>query len=442
VSILINVVAFAFVIGVLVFVHELGHFLAAKRIGIKVLRFQIGFDPTIVKFRRGDTEYSIGAIPFGGFVKMAGENPEDPHSGSPEEFLSRSKWERFQVLVMGPVMNIGLALGVLTLVLYYGATIDAYLRQPVDVAAVRSGSPAEVAGIHPGDRIVSVAGRDVATWEDFIVAVGTKPDRDIEIGYRRAGQPATIRLTPKAAEGSYQTGEIGVLPIVRPQLKSVTSSGAGAAAGLMADDVVLAVDGQPVASVEEFVKAVNAKPEQAIPIVVRRAGAEVTVTATPRREGDVGRLGVEVQGESARVQVGLAEAARLSVQKNIQYSGLIYQTVWGLFTRETSPKQLMGPVAIAKLSGESAQLGWVHLLNLLAQISLNLGILNLLPIPVLDGGHIFILAMEGVARRDFSLRVKEKLLLGGFALLMVLMATVMYNDLANTGIFQRLIPWR
>src|SRR5436189_1814522 len=160
-----TLLAFAFVLGVLVFVHELGHFLAAKRVGIKVLKFQLGFNPTIVSVRRGDTEYGIGALPLGGYVKMAGENPEDERSGRSDEFLSKTKWQRFQVLIMGPVMNILLALVLTALVLYQGVEKAVYEDQPVTVGAVVADSPAAKAGIQPGDRIVTVTGHKVDTWE-------------------------------------------------------------------------------------------------------------------------------------------------------------------------------------------------------------------------------------------------------------------------------------
>jgi len=172
---LITLLSFAFVLGVLVFVHELGHFLAAKRIGIKVLKFQLGFNPTVLSFRRGDTEYSLGALPLGGYVKMAGENPDEPATGGPEEFMSRSKWERFQVLIMGPVMNLGLAVILTALVLYQGAERLAYETRPVVLGAVTADSPGARAGFKPGDQITAVADRPVATWEDFYIAVGTKP---------------------------------------------------------------------------------------------------------------------------------------------------------------------------------------------------------------------------------------------------------------------------
>ena len=440
---LITVLSFAFVLGVLIFVHELGHFLAAKRIGIKVLKFQLFFNPTIVSIRRGDTEYSIGLLPLGGYVKMAGENADEPSTGGPEEFMSRTKWERFQVLIMGPVMNLGLAVILTAVVLYQGAERLAYETRPVVVGAVTPDSPAAGAGIAPGDRITAVAGRPVATWEDFYIAVGTKPDREVQLAYLRGGNATTVSITPKTPAGSrFEVGDIGVLPDVHPRIRSVNPGDPADRAGLKANDVVVSVNGEPIIFQSELREAISKHPEQQISVAILRDGMPLTVPATPKRTGSTGLLGISISDETVSIKPGLGGAARMAVQKNVQYSGLIFQTVWGLITRQTSPKQLMGPVAIAQLSGESAQLGWIALFSLMAQISLNLGILNLLPIPVLDGGHIFIMAMEGVARRNFSVRLKEKMLLAGFVVLMTLMVTVIYNDLTRISWIERLMPWR
>ena len=175
---------------------------------------------------------------------------------------------------------------------------------------------------------------------------------------------------------------------------------------------------------------------------ILRGGVPQTVAVTPVKHGEIGWIGIGIVDETKSIKPGAIEAVGMSVKKNIEFAGLILQTLWGLVTRETSPKQLMGPLAIAQLSGESAQLGLVPLLVLMATLSLNLGLLNLMPIPVLDGGHIFILALEGLARRDFSMRVKEKMLLAGFVVLMTLMVTVIYNDLARISWIGRLLPWK
>jgi regulator of sigma E protease len=435
--------AFVFVLGVLVFVHELGHFLAAKRVGIKVLKFQLGFNPTIVSFRRGDTEYGIGALPLGGYVKMSGENPDEARSGGSDEFLSKSKWERFQVLIMGPAMNLILAVVLLAIVLYRGAEVPAFDDQPPVVGAVAAGSPAERADIRPGDLITSVADREVATWEQFFIGVGTRANREIPIELLRDGATTVVRVTPiAAADSRFEIGDIGVLPNVHPSIRAVNPGEPADRAGLKPGDVVLAVNGQPITFSSHLKTAIEQHPEEPITIWIERDGARQTVSATPLRRGEIGLLGIQIADATKSIQPGALQAVGMSIDRNVQNAGLIFRTVWDLITRETSPRQLMGPVAIAQLSGESAQLGWVALFSLMASISLNLGLLNLLPIPVLDGGHIFIMALEGVARRDFSMRVKEKMLLAGFVVLMMLMVTVIYNDLTRISWIERLMPWR
>ena len=438
-----TVLAFAFVLGVLVFVHELGHFLAAKRLGIKVLKFQLGFNPTLISFTRGDTEYGIGALPLGGYVKMAGETPEEVRTGRSEEFMSRTKWERFQVLFMGPAMNIALALVLTTVVLYQGAEVPVYDDQPVVVGAIDPDSPAATVDLRPGDRIVSVADRPVETWEQFYLAVGGRTNRETSLGVIRDGASRTVTLTVASSkETRFEVGEVGVLPDVHPHVPAVNAGEPGDRGGIKPGDVITAIDGRTITFRTQLRQAIASHPGQTMTVSILRNGSPLDLQVTPEKRGDIGWLGIVLADATKSVKPGFVEAIRLSVSKNVQYTGLIFETVWGLITRETSPKQLMGPVAIAQLSGESAALGWIALLSLMASISLNLGLLNLLPIPVLDGGHILIMALEGVARRDFSARVKEKMLLAGFVVLMMLMATVIYNDIARIGWIERVMPWR
>jgi regulator of sigma E protease len=445
-----TLLAFVFVLGVLVFVHELGHFLAAKRVGIRVLKFQLGFNPTVVSFRRGDTEYGIGALPLGGYVKMAGENPEDVERDEhghvvtrSDEFMSKTKWERFQVLIMGPVMNLLLAVILTAVVLYQGVERFSFEDQPVVVGVVSEGSVAAKADIRPGDRIVSVAGRGVDTWNQFEMAVGMKPNREVSIGLLRNGLEQTRKVTPAVVGRSrFEFGDIGVLPNVHPHVGAVSAGSAAEKAGLKTDDVVLAVDDQPITFSYQLKAAISKHPEQSIALTILRNGEKQTIRATPAKQGNEGLLGIRIGDDTVKSKPGFGQAISLSVEKNIEMARQIFQTLGGLITRETSPKQLMGPIAIAQLSGESAQLGWISLMTLMAMISLNLGLLNLMPIPVLDGGHIFIMALEGLARRDFSLAVKEKMLMAGFAVILLLMVTVIYNDLTRISWIERLMPWR
>ena len=437
-----SILAFVFVLGVLIFVHELGHFLAARRIGVRVLTFSLGFGPKLLAFTRGDTEYCISAIPLGGYVKMAGENPEDARSGAADEFLSKTKWQRFQVLVMGPIMNLGLAFLVMALVLYQGAQVPAYEQQPVVVGELENPSVAKTAGVLVGDHIVTVDGTKVDTWEQFFVAVSGKAKRELTLGIERGGQHVDLRMVP-SAEGKYEIGDIGARPERHPQIVAPNPGSPAEAAGLKPGDVVLAADGEKNVSRDRLVALIKASKGHPIVLDIKRNGSVQQVTVTPRPMGDTLIIGAQLSGEEQRtVDPGPLEALKMSAVQNWTWGTQIVQTLGGLVTRTTSVKQLMGPVAIADLSGTAAQQGWVSLFSLMAMISLNLGLLNLMPIPVLDGGHIAILAMEGVSRREFSMKVKEKMLLAGFVLLLMLMTTVIYNDLTRIRWIEKLMPWR
>ena len=445
-----TLLAFIFVLGVLVFVHELGHFLAAKRVGIRVLKFQLGFNPTILSFRRGDTEYGIGALPLGGYVKMAGENTEDvardEHGNvivRSDEFLSKTKWERFQVLIMGPIMNLLLAVILTAVVLYQGVERFSFEDQPVVVGAVVAGSAAAGADLRPGDRIVSVAGRSVDTWDQFDMAIGIKPNREVSLVLLRDGQEQSRKITPTVSgQNRFEYGVIGVLPNTHPHVGELSSGSAAERAGLKTGDVVVSVEGQTITFGGQLKQAIAKHPEQPLTMQILRDGQPLTIHATPSKQGNEGLLGIRIAEDTVKNKPGFGQAITLSVQKNVEMARLIFQTLGGLFTRETSPRQLMGPIAIAQLSGESAQLGWIALITLMASISLNLGLINLMPVPVLDGGHIFIMALEGLARRDFSQAVKEKMLMAGFAVILMLMVTVIYNDLTRISWIERLMPWR
>ena len=439
---LIYVASFVFVLGVLVFVHELGHFLAAKRVGIRVLKFQLGFNPTILSFKYGETEYGIGALPLGGYVKMAGEGSEDGPTGDPGEFLSKSRWQRFQVLVAGPSMNLLLAFVLAAVVLYQGAEVESYNDQPVVVGVVKPESPAARAGIVTGDRIVSVGGHRVDSWEEFAIQVQLNANRPTAFSLLRQGLDVTKTVTPEPPDKTRFELGVGALPNVHPHLLAISPGEPGDKAGLKAGDVIVAANGEPITFDAEFRQVIRKNANTAMTLSVLRDGATQTVSVTPRLNGKVGYLGVTPADDTRTIKPSVLGAFKLSAQKNAQMAGLIGQTVWGLLTRQLSPKQLMGPIAIAQVSGESAQLGWLPLFGLMVSLSLNLGLLNLMPIPMLDGGHIFIMALEGIARRDFSVRVKEKMLLAGFVVLMMLMVTVIYNDLARLSVFERLNPWK
>ena len=444
-----TLLAFLFVLGVLVFIHELGHFLLARWNGVRVLTFSLGFGPKILKVQRGDTEYCISIIPLGGYVKMAGENPEDQLTGRGDEFLAKTKWQRFQILIAGPVMNIVLAVVLLAVVLMQGADVLAYLDRAAAVGKVQAGSPAERAGILPGDVITQFGTADVRTWEHLDMAVAARPEREVDVVVMRNGREERLKVRPDLTKlttrnnATFEVGTIGVLPDVYPSVLSFVAGKPAESSGLKIGDVILAIDGERMVFVSQAIQTISQKPgDKPIVFTVRRDGVEQTFSITPYREGERTLVGMYMNDARRSFKPTPIEAIGMSIQRNIEMSGMILNTLKDLFTGEASPKQLMGPVGIAQFSGEAAQDGWIALLALMASISLNLGLLNLMPIPVLDGGHIFIMAIETISRRDFSLQMKEKMLFVGFVLLMTLMVTVIYNDLTRIAWIENLMPWR
>jgi regulator of sigma E protease len=443
-----TLLAFAFVLGVLVFVHELGHFLVARWHGVRVLTFSLGFGPKLLSFRRGDTEYCLSAIPLGGYVKMAGENPEDQPQGAPDEFLSKSKWQRFQILLAGPAMNMILAVLLLAVVLSQGDRVLAFLSRPAIIGVVQEGSAAAQGGMLPGDEVVRINGREIRTWEDLEIAVTSRADRDVDFVVRRGGQERSLTIRPTTtkvplqSDTTFEVGTIGVLPDTYPVIDAVNPGDPADKAGLQKSDVILSIEGKRMVYSRNVSDALKTRAGQPTQILVRRGGAEVPITVTPVQRGANAVIGITLGNETITYTPGPIEALGLSLKRNVATAGLILITLGELFTGDASPRQLMGPVGIAQLSGASAREGWVELFALMASISLNLGLLNLLPIPVLDGGHMAIMGMEAVARRDFSLAAKEKMLFAGFMLLMALMVTVIYNDLTRVAWIERLMPWR
>ena len=436
-----NLWAFLFVLGVLVFVHELGHFLLARWNGVRVLTFSLGFGPKLLKTTRGGTEYCISAIPLGGYVKMAGETPDDPRSGASDEFLSKSKWQRFQILIAGPLMNLLLAVALMTFVIWNGATEPAFEQRAPVVGRVLPGSPAEKAGIKPGDVIVSFAEKDVETWQGLQMRVVPRANREVPIVIRRDGQRQQFSIVPEA-QTKYEIGDLGIAPSIHPEVAQVIAGSAAEEAGLRAKDVIVSFNGADTTgfTLQQMIGEISKRAGQPVTLGVLRDGQRLDIGATPRDQGGVGRLGINLSPfETVTITPGFVQAIGMSVRQNWEWTKMIGEMLAGFFTAETSPRQLMGPLGIAEVAGGAAAVGWAALFGTMAMVSLNLGLLNLMPIPILDGGHITILAIEGLARRDFSMRVKERMLMAGFAMLMLLMVTVIYNDLRRVEWLSRLL---
>ncbi|MGH9202711.1 MAG: RIP metalloprotease RseP, partial [Vicinamibacterales bacterium] len=309
-----TILAFAFVLGVLVFVHELGHFLMARWHGVRVLTFSLGFGPKIFSVRRGDTEYCVSAFPLGGYVKMAGENADDQR-GADDEFLSKTKWQRFQILIMGPVMNLALAVLLMAIVLMQGGEIPTFDDEPVVVGRIEANSPAERAGVRPGDHIIKVNNEDVPHWDKFFLAIGMSADQDVVLTFVRDGRRERVMVRPEA-EGRFDVGDIGVLPDVYPYISSIVEGGPAEKAGLKTRDIILAINNQRVVFSRDVVDIISANPEKPLGVRIRRDGQDSSLIVTPRREGEVGRIGISIGNETRTFRPGFFEALGLSVQRN------------------------------------------------------------------------------------------------------------------------------
>ena len=383
-----NLWAFLFVLGVLVFVHELGHFLRARRNGVRVLRFA-RLRPQMLKFTRGGTEYCIGAIPLGGYVKMAGENPDDPRQGAPDEFLSKTKWQRFQVLIAGPLMNLLLAVVLMTFVIWNGAT------EP----ASSSGPRWSAVSCRDRPQRRPASSRATSSWP--LPTRTSTPGRACRCASCRA---PTVRcrswcvaatseqqfsIAPEA-QTKYEIGDLGIAPSVTPRSRRCSPGSAAAEVGLRVKDVIVSFNGADTTgfTLQQMISEIGKRAGQEVTLGLLRDGQRLDVQATPRDQGGVGRLGISLSPfETVTITPGFVQAMGMSVKQNWEWTAMIGEMLAGLFTAETSPRQLMGPLGIAEVAGGAAAIGWAALFGTMAMVSLNLGLLNLMPIPILDGAH-------------------------------------------------------
>lgn len=429
-----NVLALIFVLGVLVFVHELGHFLVAKAFGVGVEVFSLGFGTRLFGFRRGDTDYRISALPLGGYVKMVGENPDEEIVGADNEYLSKPKWQRLLILVAGPAMNIALAF-VLTVAVYQlGITVLADSDQPVVIGMVEQGSPAAEAGLQPGDRIVAVNGDEMPDWDTFRVRVLIAPGEPLDLSVIRDGRELSIPVTPERTEGQ-ETGRVGIASPLPPEIGLVQEDGPAEAAGLQPGDLIVAVDDTPVGHYNEALDVIAAAEGEPVQLRVRRNGDTFETTFAPRRN-EAEQLVIGWAPDPDRVRkvrtYPLGESITRAGAELKRQSLLLGEILKRLFTGRMSVRTLSGPIEIARFSGATARTGDPSVvLSFMAFISLQLGILNLLPIPVLDGGQITLILFEGAIRRDLSLQVKERIMQIGVILLISLMAMVIVLDISK-----------
>ncbi|MGA7614866.1 MAG: RIP metalloprotease RseP [Thermoanaerobaculia bacterium] len=424
-SIATNLIAVVIVLGFLIFAHESGHFLMAKLFRVRVLIFSFGFGKRLFGFEKGGTDYRVSLIPLGGYVRMAGDMPEEEREGTPYEFLSKPKWQRFVILVAGPMANILIA--ILFLAWLNMAGTEVLRDQEARLGRVVPDKPAATAGLRKGDIILSAGGESIRSWDDLKLAVGMNPGQQIRIVFERDGTRHVTHLVPERVVTNYGvTGLAGVLPWISNEVGRVKPGSAADRAGLRSGDRIVGVAGHPVDQLVELEDLLGKRPGMPVGIEVERAGKRLDLTLPAQRSKKETWPGFI---PPTKLQVyGPVEAFQESIDQNVKMLKYTFAVLGRLFRAQGSMKDFSGPISIARISGEMLRTGWKALVYLMAAISLQLGIMNLLPIPVLDGGHIMILAVETVARRDLSIQVKERIQQIGFAVLAALMIVVLYND--------------
>ena len=455
VDLLVMVLRFIVVIGVLILVHELGHFAVARLTGVGVERFSIGFGPVLLRWRGRETEYCLSLIPMGGYVKMMGEEspieggemlPYDPKKA----FALKALWARFLIVFAGPGMNFVLAVVIFTIVF---ATFGRPVA-PAVVGRVLDGSPAATAGVKTGDMVVNANGRAITYWEDFERLLADSHGRPITARVKRGNAEETITVTPRRKATTdpvfgerREVWDIGVGPQLVPQISSVLPDSPAQRGGLQPGDVVQAIGGQAVYTPEDLVDAIRTRPGQALPVTVERGGKTFTVSVTPRavpetspttgQETTVGKIDAGIATKSVRFEAyGPIASVEHGTARTWDVTVLTLKGFWKLVSRQIDSSNIGGPIQIATEAGRQAKEGLGPLAIFTAFISVNLAVLNLLPVPMLDGGHLFFFVIEAVLGRPLSLKKREAAQQLGFVLLMLLMVYALWNDLNRLGWFK------
>jgi len=419
-------------LGVMIVIHELGHFLAARFFDIRVDTFSIGFGPRLFGFRRGETDFRFSWILFGGYVRMAGEHPGDEED--PRGFQAKPRWQRLIVVFAGPAMNMVLAVALLTgLYMVEFPKMASAVEKP-RIGYVKPDSPAARSGLQEGDTILSIGSTQAETWEDVVLKEYVSAGVPLPVLYERNGEARNALVTPllddRAGVGlagwsAWTDIEVGgLVPGMDAEKK-----------GLRKGDRLLSINGTPIRTIYTVHDAVRLSGGKTVVLAAERDGREIEFSIQPKQSATDGvkrwMLGIELAPKMVYLQLPFPEAVAQSVQHNIKGATLIFQFLQAIIERRSSPKSLEGPIRIAQLSGDAAREGATSFLSLMATVSLNLAVFNLLPIPILDGGMIFLLLIEMLIRRDMSLALKENILKLGFVFLMVMVVFVLYNDISK-----------
>jgi regulator of sigma E protease len=429
-----NILWLLVLIGVMIMIHELGHYWAARFFDVRVQTFSFGFGPRLFGFRKGETDFRFSAILFGGYVKMAGEHPGDEGADDPRGFLAKPRWQRLVIAVAGPSMNVVLAVALVTGLFMARYPMPADPNSPAVIGNVLPNSAAAKADLRAGDRIVQIDEVVKPNWDAIALKEIASAGRPMHVAYKRGGQRLETVVTPVLDEKS-GVGFAGWADESEVQVASVSPDMPAHRAGMQRGDVMLSVNGESVRSRFKLQEVIRASKGQPVRIEYSRNGERGALSVPPvfSTVDGVGRwmIGVFFEDRVVLIKLPFPQALTESVRQNLKSATLIYQFLRGIIERRMSAKSMQGPIGIAQLSGEAAREGPFAFIGLMAMVSLNLAIINLLPVPILDGGVVVMLLIEMLMRRDLSLPVKETVFKLGFVFLMAVMVFVLYNDISR-----------
>ncbi len=428
-------VNFLIVLSVLVLFHELGHYLAARYFDVKVESFSIGLGPRLLGYKRNGTDFKICLLPLGGYVKMAGQSVIGEPTGEPGELLSKPRWQRLIIVGMGPLFNFILAIALLAGLYTYRYERAQFLDEEPRIGYVSLGSGADAAGVLAGDVVQSLDSVPTSTWKDLYMATALVAGREVDLSVDRNGESHQLRVQIPADELARELVDPGWSAGHQVMLGDVLVGSPAGAAGMERGDRLASVGGVEIVAVQQAIDLISASHGAPMEIEVERERnlESLLVSAAQDEVGGPWRVGVHLVARYERIDEPLpfGQAVARSTADNVGFAGLIFRTLGALVVGDLSVKALEGPVGIYRHTQDAASQGPGGLIQLMAIISINLGILNLLPIPVLDGGHIVLLLVETMLRRDVSVAVKNRITQAGLVFIMILFGIVMYNDLAR-----------
>ncbi|MEK7741809.1 MAG: RIP metalloprotease RseP, partial [Nitrospirota bacterium] len=428
-------------LGILIFVHELGHFLFAKKLGVRVLKFSLGFGPKLIGKKYGDTEYLVSAVPLGGYVKMLGEEPGDElkEEDKPFAYNYQPVWKRFLIVFSGPVFNLFFAAAIFFVVFLSGVPVP----KPY-AGKVMDNSPAAAAGLMTGDRITAINGKTVSGWDDIDVSVNESRGEKLLFKIEREGKIIELTVTPEKKTGKNIFGEntevmdIGIMPLLYPEVGEVIKNAVAEKAGIKKGDRIVEIEGAPIKTWHDMTAMIHGSPEKPLRLKIKRDENFLELTVTPGKktlkypdgsEKQIGLIGIGPAGNNVIKKYNPFEAASLGVKRTWDMVVLTVVGIVKLIQRIIPADTLGGPIMIFQMAGQQASLGVMNFFLFMAVISINLGVLNLLPIPILDGGHILFLGIEAVRRKPLSEKVMMIAQRIGLAIIITLMVFAFYNDI-------------